>query len=79
VKSTSKRNVADQIRSGFGQVCEYAEHYLARGLEVVPVIYLPGQPKNCLLIDMAVRRGVRIEWPGSGDWITAIGKADKIV
>lgn len=72
IKSVSRDNYVGQFRTGFGQVCEYAEHYLLRGLEVVPVLFMARKPDSAERSSTAARRGVVLGWPDSDDWLTAI-------
>lgn len=72
VKSLSSDNYVNQFRSGFGQVCEYAEHYLVRGLDVVPVLFMSQKLDSTERSSMAERYGVVLGWPDSDDWLTTV-------
>lgn len=72
VKSVSHDNQAAQFRDGFAQVCEYAEHYLMRGMDVTPVLYTEKTVTSERSASMAQRHGVLLGSPQSEGWLKMI-------
>jgi hypothetical protein len=64
VKSLTQVNQSKQLRLALGQVLDYADQLAAGGRSVRPVIAVEVEPSDWRWVDLCLRHGVTLVWPG---------------